>query len=167
MDDVKGNGCHTTATYALILSDFGVEADGMEKDALKKAVRAKVVAERAKKQPPPRAADASCDGSSDGYDSDDTSDSASNASNASKAPLLSLMSDMSLDDRPPAQKMAAGGNSSPSAGAAAPPSSPPVHRQVHHLRTQAAKRKKISPHKSQGRGQRLKEGDIDVDYDDI
>lgn len=171
MDDVKGSGCHTILTYALILSDFGVEVDGMEKDALKKAVRAKVVAERAKKQPPPRAADDSSDSSSDGDDSDATSDSASNASNsssasnASKASLLSLMSNMSLDDL--AQNMAAEGNSSPSAGAAAPPRSPPVHRQVHYLRMQAAKRKKMSPHKSQGREQRRKEGGIDIDDDDI
>jgi hypothetical protein len=32
---------------------------------------------------------------------------------------------------------------------------------------QAAKRKKMSPHKSQGRGVRRKEGDNDVDDDDI
>lgn len=54
MDDVNGGGCHTKGTYALILSEFGVHVDGMEKDVLKKNVRAKVVAERPKKQPPPR-----------------------------------------------------------------------------------------------------------------
>ena len=63
-------------------------------------------------------------------------------------------------------------NSSPSEGAAAKARSSsfaprlPVHQRVHELRMQAAKRKKDSPHKSQGRGKKSQVGDNNLHDDD-
>ena len=83
--------------------------------------------------------------------------------NASVNSLLPLMGGLGMLDET---------NSSPSEGAAAKARSssfaprPPVHQKVHELRVQAAKRKKYSPHKSQGRGKKSQVGDKNDDDDD-